>query len=470
MKKKTKWIIGLVTLLIILVIGDYYLFTLKKNNNNTDNTDTPKVCNNSTVTGIILDASMHNIMIQYNDSEYTFYYDEPDMSQATSMFIGNNATIYYDGCLSETDEVQNVTVKKITTENTQNIVPDTPQTVLTDQGLFSEYYDEAYTKLKTMTLDEKIGQLFLVRVPASDAVSVVKTNQFGGYILFGRDTSGKTKEELISTIQSYQSVSKIPLIIATDEEGGSVVRVSSNTNLSSHKFASPQEIYQSGGFDAIKNDNIEKNQLLSSLGINVNLAPVSDVSTNPSDFIYDRSFGKDAVSTSTFVQTIINSSQNSNVSNVLKHFPGYGNNVDTHTGIAIDNRSLETFETSDLLPFEAGINEYAEAILVSHNIIVNMENNMPASLSPKVHNILRNELNFTGIIMTDDLAMDAIKDYTSNPSIKALKSGNDMMIITDYAQGISDIKSALNSGDITENIIDKSVMRILAWKYYKKLL
>src|SRR5574344_1137522 len=136
MKKKTKWIIGLVILLIILVIGDYYLFTLKKNNNNTDNTDTPKVCNNSTVTGIILDASMHNIMIQYNDSEYTFYYDEPDMSQATSMFIGNNATIYYDSCLSETDEVQNVTVKKITTENTQNIVPDAPQTVLTDQGLF----------------------------------------------------------------------------------------------------------------------------------------------------------------------------------------------------------------------------------------------------------------------------------------------------------------------------------------------
>lgn len=154
----------------------------------------------------------------------------------------------------------------------------------------------------------------------------------------------------------------------------------------------------------------------------------------------------------------------------MKHFPGYGNNADTHTGISIDNRTLESFEKSDFLTFEAGIKENGEAILVNHNIIVNIENNIPASLSPKVHNILRSELGFTGIVMTDDLAMDAIKNYVGKPSVQALKSGNDNHIITDYEEGIKEIKEALNSGTIGMVTINKAVTKILAWKYYKKMM
>lgn len=335
--------------------------------------------------------------------------------------------------------------------------------------IFSDYYTKANNTLKNMTLDEKISQLFLVRVP-DNSIEEVSKYQFGGYILFSKDTKNLTKEELKNKIETWQSVSKIPLLIAVDEEGGPVVRISNNNKLSSSKFKSSQELYNEGGFELIKNDTIQKNNLLYELGINVNLAPVADISTNENDYIYSRSFGKDVLETSKYIKTVIRASKSTNVSNVLKHFPGYGSNLDTHTGISIDNRTIEDFRNNDFLPFKSGIEEGAEAILVSHNIINNIEN-IPASLSKNIHNILRNELNFTGIIMTDDLAMSAIKNYVNDsPSVMALKAGNDLIIITDYLTGINDIKEALKNGDLEESLIDKAVLRVLSWKYYKGLL
>lgn len=335
--------------------------------------------------------------------------------------------------------------------------------------MFSDYYTKATNTLNNMTLDEKISQLFLVRVP-DNSIEEVSKYQFGGYILFGKDTKNLTKEELKNKIETWQSVSKIPLLIAVDEEGGTVVRISNNKKIRDSKFKSSQELYNEGGLELIKNDTIQKNNLLYELGINVNLAPVADISTNEDDYIYSRSFGKDASETSKYIKTVINASKGTKVSNVLKHFPGYGNNLDTHTGISIDNKTIEDFRKNDFLPFKSGIEEGAEAILVSHNIINNIEN-IPASLSKNIHNILRNELNFTGIIMTDDLAMSAIKDYASeSPSVMALKAGNDLIIITDYLTGINDIKEALKNGDLEESLIDKAVLRVLSWKYYKGLL
>ncbi|MFR2848362.1 MAG: glycoside hydrolase family 3 N-terminal domain-containing protein [Hungatella hathewayi] len=124
-------------------------------------------------------------------------------------------------------------------------------------------------------------------------------------------------------------------------------RVSRYPAFRAEKFESPQKLYQNGGFEAVKNDTIEKSQLLKSLGINVNFAPVCDVSVNPEDFIYDRSFGKAAGETAQYVETVVGAMKEQGMGSVLKHFPGYGNNVDTHTGIAYDNRPYETFLTSD---------------------------------------------------------------------------------------------------------------------------
>ncbi len=269
-----------------------------------------------------------------------------------------------------------------------------------------------------------------------------------------------------ATITGYQEESKLPLLIGVDEEGGTVNRVSRYPAFRAVPFKSPGDLYKEGGFDLIISDTIEKAKLLKSLGINVNLAPVCDVSTDSKDFIYNRAFGKDAGQTAEYVRTVVNQMNLQGIGSTLKHFPGYGNNVDTHTGIAIDERSYETFEKSDFLPFEAGIESGAGSILVAHNIVKSMDKNYPASLSKKVHAILRNDLGFKGVIMTDDLSMDAIKEYTGDEeaAVQAIIAGNDLVVATDYSVQIPAVITAVKNGTITEDRIDESVIRVLTWK------
>lgn len=320
-----------------------------------------------------------------------------------------------------------------------------------------------------MSLDEKISQLFLVRVPQHEGTNILKQYQFGGYLLFGRDVVNITKEDLINKIKGYQEVSNIPIIVAIDEEGGDISRIKDNPNLISEPFLSPMELYNIGGLDLIESDLRRKNILLEELGINLNMAPVLDIASSES-FIYNRTLGQDVNITSLYAARVVQVSKSSKVSYVLKHFPGYGDNLDTHKGLSIDNRTLEELSNKDFLPFKSGIEAGAECVLVNHNILTNIEDGVPASLSKEVHNILRNDLNYTGIIISDDLYMDAIKEYQDKPSIKALLAGNDMIIITNYVQGVNEIKEAINNNEIDINMLDKAVLRVLAWKYYKGLL
>lgn len=326
--------------------------------------------------------------------------------------------------------------------------------------------------LSTMTVEEKVGQMFFVRCPDTGAVEAVSQYKLGGYILFGRDFKDKTAEQVRNDISSYQSASGVPLLIGTDEEGGTVVRASSNSNLFSHRGLSPQALFAEGGMDSIIQDARQKSVTLLGLGVNVNLAPVADVSTDPNDFIYDRSFGQDAQATAEYVSNVVKTMDTEGIGSVLKHFPGYGNNVDTHTGVAIDERPYETFQTSDYLPFTAGIQAGADAVLVSHNVMSCVDNQLPASLSPAVHNELRSTLGFQGVIMTDDLAMDAVAAYAGDqsPAVMAVKAGNDMIITTDFQTQIPEVVQAVKSGEIDEAQIDQSVTRVLQWKYDLGLL
>ena len=326
--------------------------------------------------------------------------------------------------------------------------------------------------LSTMTVEEKVGQMFFVRCPDTGAVEAVSQYKLGGYILFGRDFKDKTAEQVRNDISSYQSASGVPLLIGTDEEGGTVVRASSNPNLFSHRGLSPQALFAEGGMDSIIQDARQKSVTLLGLGVNVNLAPVADVSTDPNDFIYDRSFGQDAQATAEYVSNVVKTMDAEGIGSVLKHFPGYGNNVDTHTGVAIDQRPYETFQTSDYLPFTAGIQAGADAVLVSHNVMSCVDNQLPASLSPAVHNELRSTLGFQGVIMTDDLAMDAVAAYAGDqsPAVMAVKAGNDMIITTDFQTQIPEVVQAVKSGEIDEAQIDQSVTRVLQWKYDLGLL
>lgn len=198
----------------------------------------------------------------------------------------------------------------------------------------------------------------------------------------------------------------------------------------------------------------------------MNLIPVADVSTSSSDYIYKRTYGKNANETAQYVKALIETMNEDGMISTMKHFPGYGSNVDTHKEIAIDSRSYEDFKNNDFLPFKSGIEAQGPTILVSHNIVQCMDAEKPASLSENVHKILREKLGFSGIIITDDTAMEAIKTYTENgnAATQAVLAGNDMIITSNFKEQKQEVLNAVKSGEISEEIIEVAVRRILAWK------
>ena len=448
-----KYIVPLIGLIILVVSCSISLFCLKKDNN----VDTNKM------SATIMSISENKLTVRDKDNIiYTFNNDDIDAS------VGYNIDIEYTGILDKNKDLQDSVIVGYNINSVSVNDDGIPEDYL-DDGIFSDYYLLAYNELKTLSLEEKIAQLLLVRYPDNNAKEILEKYKFGGYVFFEKDFKYKTEQEVKNMIKELQDVVNIPILTAVDEEGGSVVRVSSNPNLASEKFKSSSDLYSLGGFDLIKQDTINKSKLLSNLGLNLNLAPVVDVSTNPSEYMYARLFKKDTSLTSNYSKVVIEASKNTGVSYTLKHFPGYGNNSDTHTGSSIDNRTYDEIINNDIPPFKEGINAGAEAVLVSHNIVKDIDSNNPASLSPSIHNLLRNELDFTGIIITDDLSMGATSSI-DDASVKAILAGNDLIITTDYEESINDIKNAVNDDTISNDIIDKLAFRIIAWKYYKGLM
>lgn len=389
---------------------------------------------------IIYNESNYIEIITENDSIYRFSYSTNEFD------IGDNIEIKYNKKISDFNYIQKIDIKDIKKNNVK-----------------LNYSDRALEIVNNMTLNEKIGQLLLVRVPENNKIETIKKYNLGGYILFQRDISNKTKDELINEIKEYQLSSSNPLFIAIDEEGGTVSRLSSNSNIVNSPFLSPQELYNIGGYEKIKEDAINKSNILKELGINVNLAPVADITTNPNSYMYERSFGNDKNATAKYIKTVL-STQNNDVIYVLKHFPGYSNNLDTHTSISIDNRSFKTIKNNDFIPFKVGIDNNAKLILVSHNITTSIDEK-PSSLSRNIHNLLRNDLNFNGLIVTDDLSMSAIKGYKADtPYIDAVLAGNNLLIVSDYSSAYNELYNGIIENKISEELIDRLILKNIQLK------
>lgn len=370
-----------------------------------------------------------------------------------------------------TSETSRNTIVINPTAQAPSATATTPTTESATTAVIDETASAAEKRIKDiiagMTLEEKVGQMFIARCPEEDATGKAAEYQLGGYILFGRDFKGKTKEQVIKNISDIQAAAKLPMLIGVDEEGGTVNRVSSYKAFRSEPFKSPRKLYSSyGGFEAIKSDTIEKAKLLKSLGINLNFAPVCDVSTDKNDFIYERAFGISAGMTAQYVELVVRTMATQQMGSVLKHFPGYGNNADTHTGVAYDNRPYETFINEDFLPFKAGIDAGANVVLVSHNVVNCIDSTLPASLSGKVHEILRNDLGFSKVIVTDDLAMEGVRSFASDSAVAvlAVKVGNDLLCCTNFEEQVPAVIDAVRSGEISEAQIEESVYRILSMK------
>lgn len=327
-------------------------------------------------------------------------------------------------------------------------------------------YSDIDNMISKMTVEEKVGQLFYVNCRGADMTEAITEYHIGGVLLFGADFEGKTKSEVVATNSQMQSLAKIPLIIGTDEEGGTVVRASSNSNLRDEPYLSPSDTFSEGGWSAIEDDAYDKAEFLLSLGVNVNMAPVCDITSDPDAFMYYRSFSSDVDYACRFVDTVVSASKDKQLGTVLKHFPGYGNNGDTHTYSSTDGRTFSDLQENDFLPFKSGIDAGADSILVSHLVVNCMDSKNPASLSSAVNEVIRDTLDFDGVIMTDDLEMAAVSDLTTDEalSVMAVKAGNDFLCCGDIDTEYNALFTAVKNGEISTERIEQSVKRILIWK------
>ncbi len=332
-------------------------------------------------------------------------------------------------------------------------------------------------QIQHMSLSEKIGQMYVVS-STNDPVELdedLKTYHFGGIVLFAQDFAGQDRVSFTKRMTEYQRAADLPLLIGTDQEGGTVSRLNAGPQLTgAETFPSPSQIYQQYGLNGNEDLTAKTARLLRGLGVNWNFSPVVDVTGDHNSFIYDRTLGQGYGETAAYAVRSVRGMQRENVGATLKHFPGYGSTADTHTGLATTSRPLSAFMRDDFLPFKAGIRAGADSIMVAHIIARKIDPRFPASLSPRIHRLLREELHFKGVVVSDDLSMGAIKDFAQKENVSAdvlaVKAGNDMILSNNYATGIPAIKNAVKKGYLSEKQIDHSIYRILRMKRSLNLL
>lgn len=395
------------------------------------------------ITAQIISVSKDTVTIR-DDKNSEYKLDKSLLNDSKNLIFGNDITISYTGDIKSEYEIINSKV----TENK-----------IINADISLDKRKELSNIVQAMTIEDKAGQLLLVL----DSKNLLTDQTMSGCVLFEDDFANKSRNEVIENIERYQSNAKYPMIIAVDEEGGSVVRVSKY--LRDNRFRLPQDVYKSGGMDSIISDATEKSEYLKEFGINVNLAPVADVATNEDDYIYRRSFGVDADATSNYVRNVVMAMSDIKMGSVLKHFPGYGS-APGSGGTYHDSRDFNSLKNNDLLPFKAGIEAGANSILVTNNIIDSVDNQNPATLSKDIHNLLREDLKYNGVIMTDDVT-DLNNNEFGNESeivIKAIKAGNDLIMTSRPQIYFESLIAAINNDELCLNELDLSVLRVIAWK------
>ncbi|MBR4345692.1 MAG: beta-hexosaminidase [Oscillospiraceae bacterium] len=366
--------------------------------------------------------------------------------------LGMNAPVV-GGTLIDIPEEEDIVIN--TTTTTTTAAPDAKAMLIDDT-------------IAGMTIEEKIGQLILGCV-SSDPVGDMEKYHLGGYVFFADSFKNSSPEDFARLIAQISSKNDVTPFYSADEEGGEIVRVSKYKQFRDEPFSSPQSLYRRGGADLLKSDTQEKAELLTSIGINLNLAPVADISISEDSYIYSRTIGEGAELTSEAVCAIVTTAADNGLATCLKHFPGYGDNVDTHKGTAHDDRELYEFYNRDFKVYSDAIDATGEMqpmVMVGHTVYDGIDPDNPASLSKAVHTQLREKVGFSGVCVTDALNMDAISkiDIEGSVYVAAFKAGNDMLLAADIPAAYNDLYAAWESGEITEEEIDTSLRRIITMK------
>ena len=324
--------------------------------------------------------------------------------------------------------------------------------------------------LRSMTLEEKLGQMFMIGIQGTDVdeESLFMLHQYhiGGIILFDRNMKTQEQVKQLNAHLQAQAGEKLPLFIAVDEEGGVVARMKEQLP----PAPSAQEIGETGTPDNARLWARKTARALRNIGFNVNLAPVADIGTGRG-----RSFGNTPVVVTDFVRSAASGYEQEDFIYCLKHFPGLGRGkVDTHLDSTVVNASRRELMKWDVMPFQSCIREKNPSdyfIMVNHATYSKLERNVPASISKVIQtDFLRRDLGYQGVIITDDIAMGALSKYYAPPDIalRAVRAGADIILSCHVYQNGADaylrLLRAVEKGEIREERINESLRRILRVK------
>ncbi|MEK4085903.1 beta-N-acetylhexosaminidase [Psychrobacillus sp. FSL K6-1415] len=338
-------------------------------------------------------------------------------------------------------------------------------------SVFTEF--EKDFSLSDLSLEEKVGQMIFAGIKGTDITNetkkIISTHQVGGIILFKDNLKNANQSvSLLNAIKQENTNNKVPLFLGVDEEGGRISRLPELTKLPTNEELGKRN-------DISLSYNIGKllGKELSAFGFNLDFAPVLDINSNPDNpIIGDRSFGKDAELVSELGLQMMKGIQSEQVISVIKHFPGHGDTaVDSHKELPIIQKSLEELQALELIPFKHAVEQGADVVMVGHILLPKIDSTYPASISERIiTDVLREQLGYEGIIITDDMTMKAILNNLEigESAVSAVKAGNDIVLVAhNYAnvkKTVDAILKAIEDGEITEQRIDESVKRILSIK------
>ena len=350
-----------------------------------------------------------------------------------------------------------------------------------DQSGSAEGSDLVEKTLADMSLRDKVCQMMFVRPESITGIDVVTAagdttksalEQYpvGGIVYFAQNM--ESKDQVKEMIDNSQSYSKVGLFISTDEEGGMVNRLMNTVGTT---YIDSMYNYKDEGIQKAHDNAYTIASDMAALGFNMDFAPVADVWSNPDNTVIgERAYSDDYSQAAELVGSAVKGFEDGDIMCTLKHFPGHGDTAeDSHYSSAYVKRTKDEIMADEMQPFTAGIDAGAEFVMVGHLIVPDIDE-LPATLSYKITTeMLRNEMHFEGIAITDSLAMGSIADNygVGESAVMSIKAGIDMLLDpTDIDTAIDAVVQAVESGDITEDRIDESVRRILTLKEKQGLL
>jgi beta-N-acetylhexosaminidase len=334
--------------------------------------------------------------------------------------------------------------------------------------------DPAMEKLNKLSIEEKIGQLVLVGMDgttSSDATrELIGKYHVGGFIFYKNNMeSTKQSLQLFNDLKADNKSNPIPLWMSVDEEGGRVSRMP----IDFVKVPTSRAIGTKASVELAKGIGGILGRELSGFGLNMDFAPVLDINSNPKNpVIGDRSFGNNADLVSRLGTATMEGIREQKVVPVVKHFPGHGDtSVDSHIGLPVVNHDLSRLRKLELVPFQAAVKDKAEVVMIAHLLMPKIDPDHPASFSKKViTDLLRGELGFQGVVISDDMTMGAIEENydIGKGSVNAILAGGNIILVGhDYEKekkAINALKNAVEDGTISKDVLNNRVYAILKLK------